>query len=98
MRVRNPLAQDQAICYNYDNHPPSAKFTEDRFPKALIRELEAHRRGKGTSTPQAAIGTPSANKPNTRSKSKKSAKAMAASAAEELIRRRITGESLDTTD
>ena len=93
-----PLSPNQAICYNYDNHQANAKFTEDRFPKALIRELEAYRRGKGASSAQAASSTPNTNRPNTRSRTKKSAKAMAVSVAEELIRRGITGENLDTTD
>ena len=91
------LAPDQAICYNYDTHSPNAKFTEDRLPKALSRELEAYRRGKNASSSLSPSGTPGGSKPNTRSKAKKSAKAMAATVAEELIRRGITGENLDST-
>ena len=91
------LAPGQAICYNYDTHSSNAKFTEDRLPKALSRELEAYRRGKNAFSPHSPSGTPEGSKPNTRSKAKKSAKAMAATVAEELIRRGITGENLDST-
>ena len=83
-----PLASDQLICYNYDNHPASAKFT-DSVPKMLSRILDAYKKGStGQQTPNKA------NQPVTRSRSKK-AKAMAASVAEELIRRGVTGENLD---
>lgn len=91
------LAPGQAICYNYDNHSSHAKFTEDRMPKALTRELEAYRRGKNASSSPVSLASSGGNKPNTRSKAKKSAKAMAVTVAEELIRRGITGENLDTT-
>ena len=91
-----PLASDQLICYNYDNHPVPAKFT-DSVPKMLSRILDAYKKGSTGQqiTSNSSSGTPNkANQPVTRSRSKK-AKAMAASVAEELIQRGVTGENLD---
>ena len=88
-----PLSPDQPICYNYDNHPASAKFTES-VPKMLVRILEAYKRGSSGTSNQGS----SSNKPKpmtTRSKNKKGARAMAASLAEEMTRRGVTGENLD---
>ena len=91
-----PLVVDQPICFNYDNHPANAKFT-DSIPKTLARILEAYKRGAAGLAPSPGQAT-SQNKakPMTaRSKSRKGARAMAASVAEELVRRGVTGENLD---
>ena len=90
------LAADQPICYNYDNHPASAKFT-DSVPKALARLLEAYKRGAAGAASSSGSATPQnkAKPMTTRSKSRKGARAMAASVAEELVRRGVTGENLD---
>ena len=92
------LGQGQPICYNYDNHPPNAKFPEDRMPKILQKVLDAYHRGKGTAATAITCINPSSSKPTgstARSKSKRNVKAMAASVVEELIRRGISGENLD---
>ena len=39
-----PLSSGQMFCYNYDNHPASAKFT-DKPPRMLMQVLEAYKRG-----------------------------------------------------
>ena len=39
------LANHRPLCYNYDNHPANAKFTDDRLPNSLAKILEAYRRG-----------------------------------------------------
>ena len=88
-----PLSSDQPICYNYDNHPASAKFTEG-VPKMLARVLEAFKRGSAGTGNQ---GTPQ-SKPKsmtTRSKGKKGPRAMAATVADELARRGVTDDNLD---
>ena len=95
-----PLAPDQPICYNYENHPASAKFA-DSPPKMLMQILEAYKRGgPGSSAPsntpsQSSTADGSGKSMTTRSRFRKGTKAMAASVAEELIRRGVTGENLD---
>ena len=91
-----PLVADQPICFNYDNHPANAKFT-DSVPKALARILEAYKRGAAGAASPSGQATPhnKAKPMTTRSKSRKGARAMAASVAEELVRRGVTGENLD---
>ena len=91
-----PLVADQPICFKYDNHPANAKFT-DSVPKALARILEAYKRGAaGAASPSGRATPQNKAKPmTTRSKSRKGARAMAASVAEELARRGITGENLN---
>ena len=90
-----PLATDQPICFNYDKHPANAKFT-DSIPKMLARILDAYKRGSAGNSSPGQQNPPNKAKPmTTRSKSKKGARAMAASVAEELVRRGITGEGLD---
>ena len=92
----HPLATDQPICYNYDNHPSNAKFTE-AVPRTLARVLEAYKRGSAGTSSSANQQNPQnkARSMTTRSKSKKGARAMAASVVEELVRRGVTGENLD---
>ena len=95
-----PLANGQPICYNYDNHPANAKFTDDRLPNSLAKILEAYRRGKSNATPQQSGQAPPPSAPRgtmTRGKAKKLAKAMAANFVEELTKRGISNESLDKT-
>ena len=92
------LSQGQSICFNYDNHPANAKFSEDRMPKALEKILDAYRRGKGTAvmnTNPNATSTPKPKGSHNKRKGNRNIKAMAASVAEELIRRGITGDNLD---
>ena len=94
-----PLAAEQPICYNYENHSTNAKFT-DHVPKMLARILEAYKRGStggstSTTATSPATQTDSKNPVTTRSKSKKAARAMAATLAEELARIGVTGENLD---
>ena len=93
------LTAEQLICFNYDNHSANAKFTES-VPKTLARILDAYKRGSAggaTSTANNSSTTQSDSKNPvvTRSRSKKAARAMAASLAEELARRGVTGENLD---
>ena len=94
------LTQGQSICYNYDNHPANAKCTEDRVPKVLEKILDAYRRGKGTAATNTIPDAPSTSKPmgsNNKRKGNRNIKAMAACVVEELIRRGITGENLDSS-
>ena len=94
------LANHRPLCYNYDNHPANAKFTDDRLPNSLAKILEAYRRGKSNTTPQQSGQAPPPSAPRgtmTRGKAKKLAKAMAANFVEELTKRGISNESLDKT-
>ena len=66
----------------------------------LARILEAYKRGStggstSTTATSPATQTDSKNPVTTRSKSKKAARAMAATLAEELARIGVTGENLD---
>ena len=88
-----PLSAEQPICYNYDNHPVSAKFSEG-VPKMLALVLEAFKRGSAGGNNQSSPQ----NKPKpmtTRRKGKKGSRAMVATVAEELVRRGVTKENLD---
>ena len=93
------LTAEQLICFNYDNHSANAKFTEP-VPKTLARILDAYKRGlaggaTSTTNNSTTTSSDSKNPVVTRSRSKKAARAMAASLAEELARRGVTGENLD---
>ena len=87
------LTTDQPICYNYDNHPASAKFT-DGMPKMLARILEAYKRGSAGGNNQNTLQGKSKSM-TTRSKSKKGPRAMSATVAEDLAHRVVTNENLD---
>ena len=91
------LLSVQVVCYNYDAHPSTAQF-KDKIPRSVAIALEAYRQGKA-STGATTQGGPTTGKGNpgvtTRGKGKKSAKAFAATIAEELARRGVTDESLD---
>ena len=91
------LSPGQVVCYNYDAHPSTAQF-KDKIPRSVAIALEAYRQGKA-STGVTTQGGPTTGKGNpgvtTRGKGKKSAKAFAATIAEELARRGVTDESLD---
>ena len=87
------LTTDQSICYNYENHPVSAKFA-DGMPKMLARILEAYKRGSAGGNNQNTHQGKSKSM-TTRSKSKKASRAMSATVAEDSARRVVTSEILD---
>ena len=81
------------MCFEYDNHPKHLKFPDDKVPKSFAELLEAFKRGKAiacTSSDHKSTGDSA-----TRGKGQRRAGALAAQVAEELVRRGITGESLD---
>ena len=91
-----PLSSGQVICYNYDNHPSSAKFT-DKPPRMLMQILEAYKRGgEGRPVPATTSNNPPKSTITTRNKRKKGVKAMSADIADDLIRRGVDPESLDS--
>lgn len=87
------LNKGQSLCFEYDNHPKHLKFPDDKVPKSFADLLEAFKRGKAiacTSSDHKSTGDSA-----TRGKGQRRAGALAAQVAEELVRRGITGESLD---
>ena len=100
------LSPDQVICFNYDNHPPSAQFPE-KLPRSLAAVLDAYRRGKtafstgkSSNSPaqqQSPPKLPDRKLSTPRSNTKSATKALAAQVAEELIRRGVAGDGLDTS-
>ena len=95
-----PLANGQLICFNYDNHPPSAQFPE-KIPPALASVLDAYKRGKAANAPSGISSSQPPNKtrsqPPRGNNSKKSAKAMAAHLLQELTRQGVVGSNLDSS-
>ena len=94
-----PLAVGQVVCYNYDAHPSSAQFKE-KIPRSVSIALDAYRRGKaaaGGSTQSNSSSDKGKQSDSHKGKARKGAKAFAATVAEELARRGVTGESLDHT-
>ena len=94
------LAIGQQICYNYDNHPPAMQFS-DKIPHHLAALLDAYRSGRSSggsaSNTNTGHGGSKGKAGNAFSKGKKGTKALAASVAEELIRRGAGGQNLDSS-
>ena len=94
----NLLANGQLICYNYENHATSMKFP-DKVPQSLVEVLQAYKRGQASSTTAQNEHQSGKGKSGTGSgKGKKATKALAATVAEELIRRGVIGHNLDTSN
>ena len=94
-----PLTADQIVCFNYDSHSPSAQFP-DKVPRSIAIVLDAYRRGKATNATNSSSSTPPDGKGNSqpsggKSRGKRGAKAFAATIADELARRGVSGDSLD---
>ena len=91
-----PLNKDQSLCFEYDNHPTRMKF-QNKVPKAVADMLEAFRRGKSTNSGSSTSKTYGESSSRGGTKYNKIG-ALAAQVAEELVRRGITGEGLDSYD
>ncbi len=71
----------------------------DKVPQSLVEVLQAYKRGQASSTTAQNEHQSGKGKSGTGSgKGKKATKALAATVAEELIRRGVIGHNLDTSN